>query len=153
MTKFFNKIQKTLFSAHFCGIFPIFKAKTIFPENPALSAKLHMGFQHHAKIQKKLMIQFQENAWTDRQKDGQTLFYRTLPAITRNPKSCFFHYFLKIQLILESCVQSGNIHFLTKPTLIFFNQLFISINLCEHAKKIRLFHHFVRQIYLFYRYI
>ena len=29
-----------------------------------------MGFQHHAKIQKKLMIQFQENAWTEGQMEG-----------------------------------------------------------------------------------
>ena len=37
------------------------------------------------------MIQFKENAWTDRQKDGwkdrQTLFYRTLPATAGVPKS------------------------------------------------------------------
>ena len=47
-------------------------------------ALLRTGFQHHTKIQKKLMIQFQENAWiegrTERRKDGQTLFYRILPA-------------------------------------------------------------------------
>ena len=35
------------------------------------------------------MIQFKENAWTDKWKDGwkdrQTLFYRTLPATTKGP--------------------------------------------------------------------
>ena len=36
------------------------------------------------------MIQFKENTWTDRrtedQKDGQTIFSRTLPATTGGPK-------------------------------------------------------------------
>ena len=36
------------------------------------------------------MIQFKENAWTDGrkdgQKDGETLFYRTLPANAGGPK-------------------------------------------------------------------
>ena len=31
------------------------------------------------------MIQFKENAWTDGRKDGQTLFYRALPATTGSP--------------------------------------------------------------------
>ena len=35
-------------------------------------AQLHMGFQHHAKIQKKLMTQFQENATTEGWAEGQT---------------------------------------------------------------------------------
>ena len=37
------------------------------------------------------MIQLQENAWTDDlmegRKDGQTLFYRALPATTEGPKT------------------------------------------------------------------
>ena len=45
-----------MFLAHSWSIFPIFGVKKI---------QLHMGFLHHAKIQKKLMIQFQENARTD----------------------------------------------------------------------------------------
>ena len=32
------------------------------------------------------MIQFKENTWTDGRTDGQTLFYRTLPATARGPK-------------------------------------------------------------------
>ena len=32
------------------------------------------------------MIQFKGNTQTDKRKDGQTLFYRTLPATTRGPK-------------------------------------------------------------------
>ena len=31
------------------------------------------------------MIQFQENPWIEGWKEGQTLFYRTLPASTRGP--------------------------------------------------------------------
>ena len=34
-------------------------------------AQFHMGFYNHAKIWKKLMIQFQENAWTDGRMEGQ----------------------------------------------------------------------------------
>ena len=41
-------------------------------------------------FRKKPMIQFRENAWTEGQKegqkDGQTLFYRTLPATTGGQK-------------------------------------------------------------------
>ena len=33
------------------------------------------------------MVQFKENAWTDGWKDGQTSFYRTLPATTGSPKN------------------------------------------------------------------
>ena len=43
---------------------------------------------------RKLMTQFQENTWTDRTegqtegwKEGQNLFYRSLPATTGGPKS------------------------------------------------------------------
>ena len=40
------------------------------------------------------MTQFKENAWTDRrteeQKDGQTLFYRILPATGRGPIVNFY---------------------------------------------------------------
>ena len=35
-------------------------------------AQLHMGFKHHAKIYKKLMIQFKGKVPTDRTTDGRT---------------------------------------------------------------------------------
>ena len=35
-------------------------------------AQLNMGFQHHAKIKKKLTVQFQENAQTDARTDRMT---------------------------------------------------------------------------------
>ena len=44
-----------------------------------------MGHKHHAEFHKKLMSQSLENFWTDRRTDGQTLFYRTLPATAAGP--------------------------------------------------------------------
>ena len=81
MTKSVNKFKKTLFLAHF----PKFLGKNFFSRKSSCHAQLHMGFQHHANIEKKLMIQFQENTWTEGWKDGQTLFYRTLPATVGGP--------------------------------------------------------------------
>ena len=45
------------------------------------------------------MIQFKENVWTDGWKDGQTLFYRTLPATTGSPikKTPDYHFTLVYQ--------------------------------------------------------
>ena len=89
MTQFSNKLKK-LFLVHFCPIFPILGAKKIFLENPALSRTTLYGFLAPYQIFKKLMIQFKENAQTDgqrgRRKDGQTIFYRTLPGTIRGPK-------------------------------------------------------------------
>ena len=62
-----------------------------------------MGFQHHAKMQKKLMIQFQENTWTERRKDEQTLFSRTLPATTRGP-IIYLNDFLILGKTLEETI-------------------------------------------------
>ena len=91
MTKFSKKLKKNLFLAHFGPIFPIFLGKRFSRKIWLRQAQLHMGSQHHDKFQKKLMMQFQENSWTDGrtegQKDGQTLFYRNLPAIAGGPKS------------------------------------------------------------------
>ena len=39
------------------------------------------------------MIQFQEKAWKNRWKDGQTLFHRTLPANAVGPKSGNFEHY------------------------------------------------------------
>ena len=80
--KIFQYIQKTCF----WPIFPIFGAKTFFLENSALSCTI--GFQHHAKIQKKKNIiprkmPRQTEGWTEGWMEGrkgrQTLFHRTLP--------------------------------------------------------------------------
>ena len=46
--------------------------------------QLHKGFWHPGKIQRNLMIKFQENIQTGvRGKDGHTLFHKILPAIAR----------------------------------------------------------------------
>ena len=82
MTKFFNIFKKNPFLVHFWPIFPVFGAKKFFQKTRLCHAQLHMVFQQHAKIQKKLRIQFQENARTeDRRTDGRTdrpYFIRTL---------------------------------------------------------------------------
>ena len=62
-----------------------------FPENPALSRTTSYRFLALCQNSEKTMIHFQENTgtegWTEgqteRQKDGQILFYRTLPTTTR----------------------------------------------------------------------
>ena len=89
MTKFSNKFKKPCF-----GPFsPILGQKKFSWKIWLSHAQLHMGFQHHAKIQKKLMVQFKENAWTDEgQKDGQTLFYRTLSATAGGPIKVYAQY-------------------------------------------------------------
>ena len=60
-------------------LFPNFWGKKKFSEKIRLChTQLQMSFWHHAKFQKNLMMQFQENAWTEGRmegrQDGQTLF-------------------------------------------------------------------------------
>ena len=75
MTKFSNKLKKPCFWS-ILGPFSQFWGKKIPQKIRLCHAQLHMSFQHHAKFQKKLMIQFQENAWTkgqtEEQNDGRT---------------------------------------------------------------------------------
>ena len=89
MTKFPNKLKKPCFWSILDPFFPILGQKKLSQKIRLCHAQLHMSFQHHAKFQKKLRIQFQENAWTEGrtegQKNGQTLFYRTLPATAGGP--------------------------------------------------------------------
>ena len=80
---------------HFGSIFPIFGAKKIFLEIPALSRTTSYGFLAQSQNLEKLMIQLKEIAQTDGrmegqmevQKDGQTLFYGTLLATAGGPKN------------------------------------------------------------------
>ena len=67
MNKFFNKFKKPCFWSIF-GPFSQFGGKKI----RLCLIQLHTGFQHHAKIQKKLMIQFQENTQTHRRAERRT---------------------------------------------------------------------------------
>ena len=80
----FQEIGKTLFLAHFGAIFPIFGAKKIFSENSGLSRTTSYAIlapcQNLEKINDKI-----PRKRPYRRKDGQTLFYRTLPATTGGP--------------------------------------------------------------------
>ena len=79
MTKFSNKFKKPCF----WPIFPIFGAKKIFLENPALSRTTSYGSLAPCQNLEKVIDTIQRKR-PDRRKDGrmdeQTLFYRTLPA-------------------------------------------------------------------------
>ena len=57
MTKFFFKLKKTYF-------WPFFGKKS-FSTKSSCYAQLLKGFWHHAKIQRNLMMQFQENTQAD----------------------------------------------------------------------------------------
>ena len=102
MNKFSNNLKKPCFWP-ILGPFSYFLGQKKFSWKIQLChTQLHMGFQHHAKIQKKLMIQFKENTQTDgrtegwkdnrkdRRTDRQTLFYRTLPATAGGPVTGFY---------------------------------------------------------------
>ena len=60
MTKFSNKLKKPCF--WHVGPLSQFWGK---------KKQLHMSFYHHATFQKKLMIQFQENASREEREDGR----------------------------------------------------------------------------------
>ena len=59
-------------------------------ENLALLHTISYGFLTPCQNLEKVMIQFQENAWTEGQKDGRkdgkTLFHRALQATAEGPK-------------------------------------------------------------------
>ena len=61
MTKFFFKFEKPIF-----GPFPqILGQKKFFKKILGCQAQLHEGFYNPGKIQRNLMIKFQENTKTD----------------------------------------------------------------------------------------
>ena len=70
MTKFFFKFKNPIFG-HFWPISPIFGAKKVFPQNRVVM-QFPKGFWHHAKIQKNLMIKFQEKTQRDVRRQGWT---------------------------------------------------------------------------------
>ena len=67
VTKFFFKF-KILFLVHF----PNFGGKNSFSKKSGCHAQLSKGFQHPSKIQRNLMIKFQENTQTDVRREGWT---------------------------------------------------------------------------------
>ena len=60
MTKFFFKFKNPIF-----GPFPQFLVQKSFSTKSSCYAQLLKSFYHHTKIQRNLMIQFQENTQTD----------------------------------------------------------------------------------------
>ena len=57
--------------AHFWSVFPNFAAKIFFPENLALSQTASFGFLVPCQnSEKKINIQFQEDAWSEGQTEG-----------------------------------------------------------------------------------
>ena len=71
MTKFSNKLKKLFFDP-FWALFPSFGTKKKFPRKPALPHTTLYEFLAPCQIsEKKLMIQFQENACTEGRKDGR----------------------------------------------------------------------------------
>ena len=119
MTKFSNKFKKTCFWP-ILGPFSQFLGQKIFLENLALSCTTSYGFWHHAKIQKKLMIKFKENAWTDGRMEGWTdrpYFirpFRLPPGVQKqNKKHSIFSAFLReISNLYHSLTQKGKIDIL-----------------------------------------
>ena len=85
----FSKSSKTMFLGHIWLFLVIFAWWGFFPKDPALSHTTIYGPLNHAKFQKKLMNLSRENLQTDGRMDGkmngQTLFYRTLPAKAKGP--------------------------------------------------------------------
>ena len=71
MTKYFNKLKKTLFLAHFWFIFSILGAKNFFPENPALSRTPSYGFLAPYQNLEKAKDTIPRKR-PDRRKDGRT---------------------------------------------------------------------------------
>ena len=85
-----NKFSKKLKKPCFRSIFPIFGAKNISLENRALTRSTSYGFLASCQNLEKVNDTIQTKCQTDRRtegqwKDGQTLFYRTLPATAREP--------------------------------------------------------------------
>ena len=71
MTKFFNKLKKLLFLAHFWSIFPILGAKAISLENSALSLTTSYGFlAPYQKLEKTNTI---PRKHPDKRTDGKTI--------------------------------------------------------------------------------
>ena len=71
MTKFFFKLKKSYFWP-FLVHFPNIWGKKSFSTKSSCYAQLLKDFWQHAKIQRNLMIQFQENTQTDVRRHGWT---------------------------------------------------------------------------------
>ena len=128
MTKLFFKFKKPYFWS-FLIHFPNFWSKQSCSKKSSCHAQLLKVFWNHAKIQRNLMIQFQENTQTG-DKDGQNLFHRILPATSRGLTSkTAVHWHLKVKdieynvsLTKNNCItvtiqKIGSIHKLIQQIL------------------------------------
>ena len=101
MTKFFYKFKKNVFGPFLGQHFP--------PENPALSCATLYGFpapcQNLGKTNDTIPRKGpdgQKDRRTERRKNRQTLFYRTLPVTTRGPKRHAFKLAFEFSFKLHS---------------------------------------------------
>ena len=142
MTQFPNKFKKPCFQP----IFPIFGANKIFLENLVLSRTTSYGFlapcqkleKANDTIQRKHPDR-QKDGRTERRKDGQTLFYWTLPATAGGPIS------LNQRAPLRLSTESMNQHqIISNVTDTFCNVINITFNcfvfLCSLRIHSDLFH-------------
>ena len=101
----FLKVQKPCFWVvfdHFRSFLPngdfFQKIRLCHTHSVTIGSVTHYLFASNTMLsfRKKLMSQSQENLWTGGRTDGQTLFYRTLPAEAGGPKILLHHYPLLI---------------------------------------------------------
>ena len=88
MTKFSSKFKKLCFWPILGPFSQFFGGKKIFLENPALSSTTSYGFLAPCQNSEKVNDTIQRKCpdrWKNGRMDGQTLFYRTLPATARGP--------------------------------------------------------------------
>ena len=88
MTKFSNKLKKPCFWPILGLFFPVLGLQK-FPENPALPRTTSYEFLAPCQASEKAndtIPRKRVDRRTDGWKDGQTLFYRTLPATAGGPK-------------------------------------------------------------------
>ena len=96
----------------FWPIFPIFGAKKIFIENPALSYTSSYGFLASCQNLEKTNDTISRKR-PDRQKGGQALFYRTLPATAAGPINGGEHLLstLRVYRFIDFTVIKNNVLF------------------------------------------
>ena len=71
MTKFSNRLKKTLLLAHFRSIFPIFEGKKHFPrKSGSVTHSFTWDSNTMPNLKKKLIMQFQENTWREEWTEG-----------------------------------------------------------------------------------
>ena len=130
MTKYFNKFKKPCFWLIFGQFSQILQQKFFFQKIQLCHTQLHLGFQYHAKIQKKINIQFQEDAWSEGQTEGW-----------KNGRTNRLYFIGPFQLLPEvqiSCVKFKELntsHLFTFRTMKTTVQLLLQLENTAAAKK------------------